>query len=62
MDRTLHFWGWNSIFHLFSQSDNLSRSSCNIEASLSDVMVMYTIVSSANSLTVEERSRGMSFI
>ena len=51
--RTLHFCGWNNIFHTVSNRASRSRSSCRSVESLSDAMVRYALVSSANSLTVD---------
>ena len=50
IDRTLHFSGWKLVFQRCSHSANLFKSSCKLILSISDVIVRYTIVSSANSL------------
>ena len=45
--------GWNSIFQLFSQMESLSRSYCSVSQSASETTTRYTMVSSANSRTVD---------
>ena len=59
-DSTWHLSGWNFIIHFSSQMANLSRSSWRVFSS--DVTVMYAMVSSAKSLTVELMFSGMSLI
>ena len=60
---TLHLSGWKDICDLFSHSSRSLRSFCKMAASVSLVTAtIYTIVSSANSRTLDCNLAGRSFI
>lgn len=62
MIKTTHLFGWNSMSHIFSQWNNLSRSFWRTEQSCKLLIAKYTAVSSATRRTWDVIELGRSFI
>ena len=58
----LHLSGWKAMSHFFSHSVSLFRSSCRISASLSFLILLYSMQSSANNRGLDWTQSGRSFM